>query len=124
MARETAAERKLRHAEKIASTKNDQKLAWRNRLMTALEFASDHHWLIKVKNGAFIIESPNAEEDEPFVLEYTMPEDRAVSWNDLGMFELEIDRVKLQEEEAERKQKLRESARAKLTEEERKALGI
>lgn len=111
MPRETKAEREARQAEFLAH-------AWQYRLMKALEDASNLYWDISVKNGAFVVDDKNRSE---YIVSPVYREANMWSLDDL---ERDIRSEQLRQAEVQRQYELRKNALAKLTEEDREALGL
>lgn len=91
------------------------------RLVRALERATEKRWCISFVNGFVIVES----DIEEFTF-YSLPEIKSTNYLDdhaLLHLEFELDEDDKKIEAAKIKEHLRQSALAKLTEEERKALG-
>lgn len=119
MARETKAEKVLREARAAADLQLEEDDKYPGKLMAALEFASREGWDIKVRDGNFLVRS-DEDRDTVYALSYK----REPLSHDLCFLEGEVERVLAKKAEAQRKQDLRNSAREKLTDEERKAVGL
>lgn len=96
-------------------------MAYAGRLMAVLEFASVQGWELKVVEGQFLVLVPGSSWGE-FKLSHTHHEPD--SCTDLVMLEQAVAEEQARQREYERKQALRASAREKLTEEERQAVGL
>jgi hypothetical protein len=118
MPRQTKAEREARQAEFIAQQEEENRNTYFPRLMKALEEASNLYWDISVKNGAFVVDDKNRTE---YIVSPVYREANMWSLDDL---ERDIRNEQLRQAEVQRQYELRKNALAKLTEEDRKALGL
>ena len=121
MAKETKAQRLEREAKDQAQRVAVAKATYTLRLMTVLERAVKENFELEVLNCMFQLKDRDAYRDPPFTV-YPVWSDVS----DTALYELQL-AVELKEEErAEREQKtkVRASALAKLTAEERTELGL
>ncbi len=118
MPRQTKAEREARQAEFIAQQEEENRNTYFPRLMKALEEASNLYWDISVKNEAFVVDDKNSTE---YIVSPVYREANMWSLDDL---ERDIKNEQLRRAEVQRQYELRKNALAKLTEEDRKALGL
>jgi hypothetical protein len=96
--------------------------SWPDRLMDALEKASDEGMRIRVENGVFVVYFTESFSDTFVMLPYS-----ASSWNDsfnLEDLDNELVRRKNKREEQARRANLKSAALSKLTKEERETLGL
>lgn len=94
-----------------------RRLEYVTRLMAALEFASAHYWKLVVEGGRFMVVVGETD----YVLEHSWSEPAE---RELIEFETEVEREQSEEAARKRKEELKQSAKAKLTEEEWRAVGL
>ena len=103
---------------------------WADRVMTALEKAQRHGMTIYVRDGAFEVTGMDAYEDHVVVVFHIKPEGEVFQHYVSGDFEMledlegKLHALDRMEQEREERRRLRASAIAKLTPEEREALGV
>lgn len=122
MARKTKAERQAEAEAQAAATLALEQAEYPARLMAALELATrTNNYELSVENGMFVLRDRDVRKPEAvmFTTSYTLDNHTALDELEWSM------RVKAEErEQAERQRQIRETALAKLTEEERKLLGL
>lgn len=91
------------------------------KLMSLMERASNVYADISVQNGKFIVSLSSERLQDQYVFSAQYDEE---SQNFLYTLEYTLERIEQQRAEAERKIKLRNEALAKLSDEERAALGL
>lgn len=122
MARETKAQRLEREAAFRAQQEEENRNIYFPSLMRALEDASNLYWDISVKNGAFVVDDRNGSK---YIVPPVYSEDYSKEnlWI-LDDLESAIRSEQWSQAEAQRQYELRKNALAKLTEEDRKVLGL
>jgi len=121
MARETKAQREVREAAEKAQRLEVAKATYVERMMAVLARATKQNFEMAVYSDKFVLVDRYAHRDATF---YVNPVYNETADSDL--YELELT-VELKEEaaaEAERLRNLRQTALAKLTDEERRALSL
>jgi hypothetical protein len=122
MARKTKAERQAEAEAWAAATLAMEQAEYPARLMAALELATrTNNYELSVENGMFVLRDRDQRRPTAVMLttSYTLDNHTALDELEWSM------RVKADErEQAERQRQAREAALAKLTEEERKLLGL
>ena len=126
MARETKAQRLEREAAEELARKTSLVANWPTKLMLTLERATRESYVLGVENLAFVVKYPDRWEEEcavrfPYAVT-TATVDAAME----AVYELETEFAMLDSarEEARRKAEARSNALAKLTKEDRVALGL
>jgi len=122
MARETKAQRMEREAEFRAQQEEENRNTYFPRVMKALEDASNLYWDISVSNGVFVVDDRNGSK---YIVPPVYSEDYSKEnlWI-LDDLESAIRSEQWRQAEAQRQIELRKNALAKLTEEDRKVLGL
>jgi len=121
MARETRAEREVRLEAEHQAQLAVAKASYTERMMAVLERAVKENFELNVSNGQFVVEDRDDRYRQAYNLQPTWSETA-----DMDLYRLEVS-VELKEEasaELVRKAQVRGKALAKLTEEEREALGL
>jgi hypothetical protein len=121
MARETRAEREVRLEAEHQAQLAVAKASYTERMMAVLERAVKENFELNVSNGQFVVEDRDDRYRQAYNLQPTWSETA-----DMDLYSLEVS-VELKEEasaELVRKAQVRGKALAKLTEEEREALGL
>ena len=121
MARKTKAELAAEREAELQVRLAVAKATYTERLMAVLERATKENFELEVKNGLFKVEDRDERRRNAYNLQPTWSETA-----DMDLYSLELS-VELKEEERaerERVSKLRASALAKLSEEERELLGL
>jgi hypothetical protein len=122
MARKTKAELNAEREAQLAAERAEERAAYPARLMRAMEEATQkNNFELEVKNGYFVLRDRDANRyDSPFTLPYDFP------GNSFTLEDLESElRFKAEERaESERLSAVRRAAFAKLSDEEKNALGL
>ncbi len=118
MARKTKAEREANEAAWFAQQEEENRNTYFPRVLKALEEASNLYWDISVKNGAFEVNDGNRSE---YIVSPVYSKTGLWILEDL---ESAIRGEQWKQAEAQRQIELRKNALAKLTEEDRKVLGL
>jgi hypothetical protein len=108
-------------ADALLREEAERRLEYEARLMAALAFASEQRWSLYVRDRLFVVDAdPDADEEE-YSLSYSWSPDSGRRLRDL---ELAVEQETARQTEATRKMALRESALAKMTDEEAVAMGF
>jgi hypothetical protein len=120
MAKETKAQRDARIAAEISTTLEEQKKTYFSKLMAALEEATTlNNYELTIRDGMFSLRDRETAGAITFSVSFTEND-----WYALDNLSWEL-RVKADARDAaERNYRLRQSALAKLSDDERKALGL
>jgi len=121
MARETKAERLVREAAEHEARVEALKAAYPERLMAAMARAYENNYEIVPKNNEFRLVDRDDERDNAFTVRYAFTE---VSDANLNELDWTLTYKEEQVREERRKMEVRNAAWYKLTEEERKLLGL
>ena len=121
MSRMTKAQREA--AEKAARVEQEKQLRaeYPTRLMKALSRATELQFILSVVDDAFVVTDPSERYPELFTMGY---EYSAAAEQHLYNFELELKFKYAEFVEKQRRQQVRASALAKLSDEERELLGV
>ena len=121
MARKTKAELQAEREEAQALQEAHEFAQYPTRLMAALERATTLNFELEVRNSQFNLRDRDDSYPQLFVLTFTHDQD---SQNALESLEYDLKDKEAAEAEATRRYELKKAALAKLTEEERKLLGL
>ena len=121
MARETKAQREAREAAEQAQRLEVARSTYVERMMAVLARATKQNFEMAVYTDKFVLEDRDARRDATF---YVNPVYNETADSDLYELEMAVEWKEEAAAEAERLRNLRQTALAKLTDEERKALSL
>lgn len=128
MTRETKAERIAREAQERFARQEKLAESWPTRLLALLERAQYTDFELRIRDQKFVISDGGPFQGSPWLhnereLEFTLEHSDA-NEKTLSDLEWQVDSREEQLREAERQLQLKKSALSKLTDEERKVLGL
>lgn len=121
MARETKAERLVREAAVRKAMLEEQRATYPARLLTVLERAQDANFELRVRDGMYTLYDRDERRPETVVLTPWYTDDNE---DTLNRFAYEVEYKETEEREANRKFLAKQTALAKLSNEERELLGL
>jgi hypothetical protein len=121
MARETKAERLARFAAELQQVEAEQEATYPQRLMAMLERATNANFELEVHEATFFLKDRDDARDRTVALTLTYTEANQEALNELTW---RVESKEKKDREAERQYQVKQSALAKLSEEERELLGL